>query len=750
MLIVAGYVALQNSKVQTFITQKLTERLSKQINSKVSIGKVYFSFFNKLILEDVLVEDQTSDTLFFAETVTANIDSVKYRDRKIALGLVTVDKTTINVEKDSAGHFNFTFILDSLRNPENEPGGWNISSKEFYFNRSNMLFSNIYSAETDSFYINNMGLRISDFLLDSDSLDFQIEELTLNDGRNLKVDRFNAHFHSSADSIAITELNLKTNLSEINESDFTFNFPDTLKTVANATIDFRFSPSVISLYELSQLIPGLRGMDQIIDFSGEIYGKLNDLKGRDLLLQTGQNTLASFDAYVNDITDPGSTYIFLDLKNLQTTFTDLNRIKLPKSSEMRYLEFPESFYEAGLLNYKGNFTGFLTDFVAFGTLTSRMGVLTTDVSVVPDAGEKITYQGKVATDNFKFGELFQNENFGEITFDGSVDGYFNQENKAVYGKFKGEIAQFEINGYNYENITLDGTLNNKRFDGIVNIDDPNLNFDFAGRMNFNPKVPDFDFRLDLRKAMPGKLNLSDNYPASQLSFVMNANFTGDEVDNLQGAIAIEKGTYTNRNGTLNLDGIQLNSATEGEQNTLKLTSDFFDFEINGKYHFKSIANAFEKSINKYLPATNYERLASAEKNKFDYHFEAKNLDSLTAVFIPAIKLETPFLLYGRLDSEQAVFELKGSIPGFSTNSFMIKDIFIGNAPGNEGYASKFRLGEVLFKNGMKIYNLAVDSKLSQNTIRNQISWTNYHRLTYSGRIITEAVFSDRGSWPAAH
>jgi hypothetical protein len=38
---------------------------------------------------------------------------------------------------------------------------------------------------------------------------------------------------------------------------------------------------------------------------------------------------------------------------------------------------------------------------------------------------------------------------------------------------------------------------------------------------------------------------------------------------------------------------------------------------------------------------------------------------LTSVFAPNIKIETPFLLYGQMDSEQSVFELKGSIPRIS-------------------------------------------------------------------------------------
>ncbi len=750
MLLIGGYIALQNSRVQTLITQKLAKQLSERINSKVSIGKVYFSFFNKLVLEDVLLEDQQNDTLFYSQKITAGIDSLKYKKRKIALNTVTFSGTRINIEKDTADHFNFTFMIDSLRTPGKSAEPWKLSAGTFSFNHSNIAYTDSRLQTNENYFIKDLNLSVSDFLLNKDSLNFNIEQLTMNDGKNLEIENLSAKVSTTSDSLKITGFNIETQASAINNSAFIIAFPDSVpKSVNTMEVDLNFSNSIVSLYELAQLIPTLEGMDQVVNFSGQIYGKLNDIKGKNLLLKTGQYTSAAFDLYVNDITDPKNMYLFLDLKNSQTTFNDLSSIKLPASAERRYLSFPESFYHAGILRYKGNFTGFLTDFVAFGTLTSRMGTLRTDVAVVPETAGKVSYRGKVATKNFRLGEFFKNEMFGKITFDGSVDGNFNQKTQEVFGKFDGEIAQFEVNGYNYENIELDGTLNNKMFDGIVNIDDPNLKFNFAGQVNLNPEVPVFDFRLNLKKAMPGKLNLSKNFPGSNLSFFMLANFRGNKIDNLEGSIVLADGLYSNRNGSINLDGMELQSAPNAPTGILTFTSNFFDFNVTGKYHFQTLLNAFEKSINKYLPATNYEKLAQAGNNNFEFVIEAKNLDSLTAVFTPGFKVQTPFLLYGKLNSEKSVFELEGSIPGVSTNTVLMKDIFIGNGPQDDIYASKFRLGEVTFRNGMKLYNLTIDSKLSDNEIQNQISWTNFHKLTYSGRIITKAVFteSEDGKFP---
>ena len=743
-MVVAVYVALQNSRIQTLLTRELLKNLSEKVDSRISVGNVYFRFFNQVVLENVLLEDQQQDTLFYAQKITAHIDSIDRKRKSLALNSLSFQHSMLRVNQDSSDQFNFKFLIDSLRNPGKQPHPWKISVNHFDFRDSEIGYQNFSEKTEKKYFITDLNFDISDFSWNRDSVDFIIEELSLNENNNLRINNLSAAFHSVGDTVKINQLNVETQYSAISNSSLLFDLPEK-NSEEELQVDFDFSHSVISFTDLAQLIPSLRGMDQVVDLSGNIYGTVDDLKGKNLVMRTGRNTLAQFDFYVNEISDPQSMYLFLDLKNLKTTFNDISDIKLPVSSDEKHLTFPQSFYEAGILNYRGNFTGFLTDFVAYGTLTSDMGTLTTDVSLVPGAGGRISYNGKVATENFKFGELFRNEIFGELTFNGSVDGHVNSTSNTFYGKYKGKIARFEVNDYNYENIQIDGRIDNRRFDGVFSINDPNLKFDFIGQVNLNPEIPVFDFKLNILEAHPWKLNLSKNFPAAEISLSVLANFQGSNIDNLDGMIEVQSGRYSNRNGVLNLKGMELKTAPDATSNLLSFSSDFFDLKIDGSYHLTSLLNAFRKSVNRYLPAVDYEKIAQAEKNKFEYFFEGKNLDSLIAVFAPGYRVETPFLLYGKLDSEKALFELEGSIPAFSTKGFMAKDIFIGNGPVHGLYKSKFRMGEVMLRNGMKLYNMTVESELSDNVMENQISWTNYHKLTYSGRIITKATFSETDS-----
>jgi hypothetical protein len=738
-----AYWALQNSRVQTYLTGRLAEQLSEKTGAAISVGKVDIAFFKRVVLKDVLVKDQSADTLLFVESVSAKIDSLKFRKQKIAIGQLELSGTTFRTRRDSLNRFNFSFILDSLKQKEKKvrnPGEWELSCSTFDFSEAKVTFRDFHRPEPKILNIRDLEFAVSDFFLLNDSAFMEIDRLTLNDGKEFEIQQFNSVLNLSGNKIRLENLNLQTAFSLVSQTNLSVELPDSTENFSEAVrFDFEFSHSQISFYDMALLVPALRGMDQVVDISGQISGTVNDLRGRNIELATGKHTYAQMDFYANDITRTEAMYLFLELKQSRTTFEELSQIKLPGNGSVKFLSFPQELYEAGQVSYEGNFAGFVTDFVAYGTLTSEMGTITTDLSVVPEERRSVTYRGTLATQDFRLGELMKNEHIGNITFNGRVDGSYAIQTKSVAGEFEGIIQRVDLNDYSYKNIRLDGLLNNRMFDGLVVMNDSNLQFNFLGKVNFNPDVPVFDFRLDLKKALLGKLNLSDKFPKAELTFLMNANFSGNRIDNLAGTIKVDDGTYKNRNGELNLGGMELQSISSGLNNYLTFTSGFFDFEINGSFYAQSIQDALKKSMYKYLPTVGYNPQEQVKANKFGYQVDVKNLDELTAVFLPRVKVETPFLIYGQMDSEQSVFELKGSIPGIQTEDVMIRNIFIGNSPREGLFASRLRFGEILLKNGMKVDNLTIDSEIAENIVANKITWGKEDDRKYSGELVSRAI-----------
>ena len=724
--ITSGYILLQNSAVQTFIIRKITEQLSLKTNAQISIGKVDFRFFNKLVLNDVLISGTARDTIFYSRILSAEIDTLKIKEQRISLSELSFFENKISVVRDTANRFNFSFILDSLQTEKRDTSIsvlWKIRCNQFNFQNSDLAFHDKSTEKQSHLFINQMNLNASEFFNYSDSTAFRINSLSLNYNNYLDINNLSAKLSITKQKIEIDSLSLTSNKSEINDLNLVMKVGKN-ENIINRNMDFdiQLAKSKVNLSELAEIIHPLKEIDESIEFSGRIYGNIKDIKGKDLILKTGLNTNTVFDFYVNGIEDIETMYLFLDLKQFETTAYDITSFKIVQNGKRIKLNIPESLHNSGIISYKGNFSGFLSDFVTFGTLQSKMGTIKTDVSVIPKSDGFYSYKGRVTTTDFDLGRLLDAKDIGRITFNGNVDGEYRLSNKNISGLFKGEIAKLVAIDYVYENIKLDGYYKDKMFDGMVSMNDSNLQFTFIGRLDVSKETPNFDFNLHVDKLIPGNLHISNNFFKSEIAFNMKAKFTGNKIDNLKGVIIVDDGYYKNKNGSFSLNGIQLISVPQKSTMELTFNSDYFDIKIDGNYQFQDIWYALKNNVNRFIPAFNFKTPANLKPNLFEYRIVFKNLDDLTNVFAPELKVETPFFLYGKMDSKNFDFQLEGSIPGFQYKNIWVRNIFLSNKVADNQYISKIKCGEVLHKKGGSVYNFTVSSDIANNTLHNKIDW----------------------------
>jgi len=425
MAMLAGsYVLLQNSGVQTYIIGKITEQFSRKTNAKISVGRVNLIFFNQVVLNDVLIAGPNNETIFYSGLVSAKIDTLKISEHRISFNELSFLENKISITRDSTNRFNFSFIPDSLRNEKKDTSiYWNINCNQFNFQNSDIVFKNQKSVNTRQFFIHQMNLNVSDFSNYSDSTSFKINNLILNYNDYLYINQLSTKVTVTKSKIQLDSLSLNSNKSEINDLNLILQVGEN-ETVLNQNMNFdvQLSKSNINLTELAEIIAPFKEIEESIEVSGRIYGNLKDIKGKDLILSTGENTNANFDFYINGVEDIETMYLFLDLKQFETTVSDINNFTIISNGREIKKNIPESFYNSGVFSYRGNFSGFLSDFVTFGTLKSRMGIIKTDVSVIPKGDGIYSYRGRITTTDFHLGRLLHTQNVGIITFIGNVDG----------------------------------------------------------------------------------------------------------------------------------------------------------------------------------------------------------------------------------------------------------------------------------------------------------------------------------------
>ncbi|HKJ41498.1 MAG TPA: translocation/assembly module TamB domain-containing protein [Sunxiuqinia sp.] len=744
VILFAAYFAFQTSAVQTFLVRQITNRLSEKLNTKVSIKDVDIRFFNKVVLHDFLMEDQQQDTMLFVGEMVASVDHLSFKKQVVRFSSIEMNRTKLFVSLNENQVPNYNFILDALRSTsdtvQKSPSDWDFYCQTFLFSDTRLGYSYYKMKKPNTIDLHDIHLDVSDFKLHRDSLAFNITDLSLDDHKSFNLNHLSAQVVSSNHIIKLQNLQLQTPHSKIMNADVTLDQTDMAKgkDISFLKLDVNVKNSLLDFTDLGQLVPAVRGMNLKLHLSGHIFGTIADLKGKDVKVEYGENTRLIADFYANGLPDIDRTYILLDLKNSTADFNDLNQIKLPNSSKADYLQFSQLLYDAGVIHYEGNFTGFLSDFVAYGTVKSNFGQVKTDLSFVPSGKNLLKVNGHLKTVNFKLGQFTQYPKFGELTFNGQINGSISRLTRAFDAAVEGVVDSLEFNNYKFKNLTLDGNVQDRKFEGDFSIKDPNLDANFAGKLDFNSPVPKFDFEMTLGKANLRALNLDHLHEKSMLSFILNANFKGNSIDNLDGNIWFEEGHYLNENDTVQLNSLTINTFYDTKAH-LQVHSDFADADIAGNYSFSTISQSLSNILYRYLPASGLVYDPKLNTNQFDFDVSLKDLEPLTRTFMPQLYIG-PSEITGRFDDMTQNLELTANIPRIEYRNLILNGYTLSIHSADE-LQFKSRLEELRLNKDQKIYNLALLADASENHLNPKIVWNNFNVKTYSGELETKIDFT---------
>ena len=749
VLIFSFWLILQSPVVQTYLTSILAKHLSEKYSTTVTVKGVSIAFFNKIVLQDVLIEDQKHDSLIYVQELVANVDSFSIKRFYVGINQLKLNKTIIHIDTDSLGTPNYEFLVKLLKAKDTlkiDSVNFDLTMKRFEFNDAKVRYSYHDSTGRHQIYLYDICLGISDMVTHNGTIAFQINRLQMNNGKEFELHDFSAHLLATPDSVYLDKLHIKTANSEISEANIRIDKSNTGPELDPGKIKFsmELKKSVVGLKDIALMIPSLKGMDEKIEVSGLFSGTPVDLKGKNAELSLGENTRLSFDFYLNGLPDITKTYMHFDLKRSFADLNDIERVKLPAILHLERLNIPDNLLQAGVIEYNGNFTGFLSDFVAFGTFRSKWGVLTTDLSFLPSKGEMLKINGKLKTIDFKAGELLQTEILDRVTFNGNIQGLLNPKTQDFNATVSGQIDSIQVNNYNYKDIHLNGDIKNRKFEGNLVVNDQNLKFRFDGGFDLNVPVPVFNFTMLMEKADLNALNLLSAYKQSEISFDLNANFTGNSIDNLAGFIHFNKGQYRNENGKVAFDNFDLKTFNESEP-VLQIRSDFLDADIRGQYQLHNLPYSIKSIIARYIPSSGIKIPVQKATNNFDFRLMLKDINRFTRVLVPDLIIE-PGKVEGSINSDKNTLVLIGGFPQIQYQASVLKNVTV-NINGDSKLNIRNKVDEVDLGEKIKVYNLSLISEASGDILDSKLAWNNFGGVSYSGSINTSTKFFPQKNYP---
>ena len=116
---IGAYIALHIPSMQTWAAKRAAVMLSKKLETKVSIGKVYYVFFNKLILNDVSILSSPSDTLLNCRKLSVSISAKELiTARKLSFNRVHLYDGVFNLYNETYSRTNLSRVFKFKSSPK--------------------------------------------------------------------------------------------------------------------------------------------------------------------------------------------------------------------------------------------------------------------------------------------------------------------------------------------------------------------------------------------------------------------------------------------------------------------------------------------------------------------------------------------------------------------------------------------------------------------------------------------------------
>ena len=691
MIIGLLWALLQLPKVQTFAAQKAAKYLSKELNVPVTLSHLEIDFSNELILNNLYIEDLNKDTLLYLSELEVSVSDLDFIEQTVGVSihLREFNAKTYVLKNDSV--FNHQFLLDYFSTSDTSAiqsdwefklNGIEISNGKYAFNDYN---KDQIAHGVDYFHLlaDSIHLVATEFNFENDTVIFDLQQLALIEQSGFKLKQLAAKTKIYPGVFDLEELNIVTGETNIKGSYAMIanDFSDYLDYNNKVEMKGDLRSTVVNIRDLAYFVPPFLGIENEVFIDGTVEGTVANLRANDLQLKINGGTSLKGDFSFRGLPDFENTFIYTELSNLKTSAYALRSIPVPPFEDQKNLNIPASFNKLGQINFNGNFTGYVFDFVAFGSFSTALGNLKTDVLLKQNSIEQYEYSGNLSSTQFQLGQLLEEEQLGAIALNVSIIGSGFTKEDADF-KTKGVVNYVEFSEYKYKNVKLNGSFSKEQFTGIASVKDENIIADFNGNIDLNRVKPVSVFKLNVSKAKLARLNLFNKEDLlTELSFESEIDLKGASIDDLSGTAIVRYLKYKDLKLNHNVDQFSLTAGSNKGQRKIELLSSFVDGKMVGDYRIADLRQTFENLYHLFFDSTGVPVETSPQV--FDFSAQFKNTKPITEVLLPELSIEEGASIQLHFSSIDSVADLevrgnhvsyqKSSLNGFDLNLKTRKD-----------------------------------------------------------------------------
>jgi hypothetical protein len=695
-------LALQSSKVQTWLAQKVSMHLSKAMGVQVSIRSVNIHFIDRARIEGIYMEDLHQDTLLYLEEMDVNLDDIFLGFTHFSFDEVKLKNGQFNVRQFAGEEdLNIQFFLDFINGPKDttdttksrppEIFFWklNLDHVDFTYEYRDSVPDTLPGFNQDLIRIRNINASLKRFMIVDDSLSGELRGLQCHDPNGFIVKKMDTDFIISYTMMDFAALNLQTPLSSMQgKIHFDYDSYDDLSDfIPKVQMRGRIRGSKIHTRDLAFFSTELDGLDQVFNLSGNFKGTVDDLTGKNVLLSNGKVTRYNGNFRLKGLPDTENTLFRFAIREFTTSASDIEKLPVYPFISNERINLPEEFDRLEMLSFSGELEGYISDFQLNGLLESRPGDLQTNLQVKyqPEKNQ-YQYRGQVKSSGLNTGTLLNmKETFGKAVFMLEFEGEgFNQ--KSMELKLNANLASFSFNGYDYQNVLIDGTVDGQVYNGIMKVTDPNLKLECSVDANLKDKAPGYLVHASLGKIDPVALHFFKADSSLSISAEILAEFSGDNLNNLEGFAEISESIIWFGSGKYRVDDLLVEASGNKTNRNLNLHSNILDAGLKGSFEVENLALSMVRVLNKVLPEwfDIAETQKQIEPTAWQATLKLKDTKLLSALFVPSIQLKEGANFFTEFNSEREFLKLSGILPSVNVSGLKFELVNLDlNSQGNK-------------------------------------------------------------------
>lgn len=739
-LYVLLFFCLQLSPIQSFIGQSVASVLSKELGTKVTIGRVTPGLFNRIVVNDVAIDDMEHRQLLRSGRIAVIVDFLELFRGNISISSMQIFGTHIQlVRENEDANLNCQFIIDALSTEDDaEQKPLNLQVKSLIIRRSSISFEQLDSPQTPGTF-NLKHMKFSDIsayltlnVSAPDSITLNLKRLSLNEQSGLSVKKVAMKVNAAADHALLKDFEIELPNTTLRANYVTCNY-DTKDLWPSLIAEGTINRSTVALADFSPFVSSLASWQE--KFSIESGFSITDQRIYLHDLQAGND----------EIELKASGWIATD-KATPTWSTDVRRLTLSQQAMTKLSDsisgLPTFVRRLGSLDINAVASGHADGaFQASGNVISESGDLT--AHIVKSADQH--FKGTIEAMDVQLGSILDNSHLGNLSALMTVDG--KKDNLAI----QGTISRLDYKGYSYQKIDLDGHYQKNNVAGKVIIDDPNLQADIDGVMNWNKKTA---VRLTgfLRNFAPKTLNISNKWGDASFGAIVDADFTASNINDAEGTIDIDDFQMTDTAEVYRLDNIHVKSGyQEDGLHYLKLNGDFGEAELIGQFDWNTLSQSFINYVAAKLPTLPMlPKHLRPSNNDFDVTLQLRNTEWLQKIFGIPLSFDHPLQLHASVDDKQHKIDVEGHLPSFSYNGGRYErgDIYITSP--TDTMVCNIVVTKLMDDN--KKMDLQMEALAADNHLFSSVRWTNRDEQSPMEGVVNAitTLYNNEQGQPEAH